>query len=341
MRVISSFLLSFRPNTAYWTSFITSENGTWPNPLSSISWLWKLKQEIRNRLPLYEIDPCLTALFLLSSHCAHSVRMHFLPNQSFYELVLHNKKRWPLCNPDLTVPRSEIQLSKHSCLAKRIKTVGDKRNGIGLPKGHLIECSVVYAHSKRAILLLLKKNRCAIRWLSWLKQARIQQLFQLFLEFCQLRLWHAIGCAGWWLCDRHKVNLMINFPSRRWSKRKIPSQVMNFIRPICSQGSLDWPKLSLFPLSFIRIWSFLVFNLFCRGFPGIYLSFIPCFFLCFGLVYYFISRSFTGFVIKSVPCFLPNNPAIVDRLTSWLGKGLLPCFCAVLYFGFDLVGIEL
>ena len=73
----------------------------------------------------------------------------------------------PLCNPDLPVPRSEIQLSKHCCLAKLIKTVGDKRNGIVVPNGHLIECSVVYAHSKRAILLLLKKRRCAIRWLSW------------------------------------------------------------------------------------------------------------------------------------------------------------------------------
>lgn len=86
----------------------------------------------------------------------HTAFMHF----PLLQLVFSSKKRMKKQG------RRRVHTcknSKHSCLAKLIKTVGDKRNGIVVPNGHLIECSVVYAHSKRAILLLFQKNRCAIR----------------------------------------------------------------------------------------------------------------------------------------------------------------------------------
>ena len=122
----------------------------------------------------------------------------------------------PLWNPDLPVPRSEIQLSKHCCLAKLIKTVGDKRNGIVVPNGHLIECSVVYAHSKRAFLLLLKKKRCAIHLAGW---SRIQQLFQLFPEFFQLRLVVT--------CDRVR-GLVALWPAQGQSDDQLPFEAVTY-----------------------------------------------------------------------------------------------------------------
>lgn len=47
------------------------------------------------------------------------------------------------------------------------------------------------------------------------------------------------------------ISLQEIFPTVGWSKRQILSTVLNFIRPICSQGSWDLPELSFFPFSFI------------------------------------------------------------------------------------------
>lgn len=66
-------------------------------------------------------------------------------------------------NSDLVVSRPKIQLWEPTSLTKLIKQVSNEWNGVLVLRGHLVQCSIVDTHIKRAIFLLLKEDWCIVR----------------------------------------------------------------------------------------------------------------------------------------------------------------------------------
>ena len=87
---------------------------------------------------------------------------------------------------NLVVAAAQVQLAEVFRSLQAIEELVHQGKRVAVLDGDVVEGTIINAHAHRAILLLHEQDRSSERRLARLDEARLDELFQLFLELLEL-----------------------------------------------------------------------------------------------------------------------------------------------------------